>query len=430
MSQYTPLPQQPASTEIDLFALAHGLWQQKVVIGLTAALVTLLASIYAWFATPHYEVQSVLRPAAIKDLDELNATGLYSLKPEQALRRVGAALDSYDVRLNYFNRHQQQFNVLLRNGRTPEQAFEAFNEKAFRMLQPDAKAQGNLAPFVGIRLTYPRGVDGPEVTNGLVLHAINVVREQVVADLNVIIENRLSVLDRKIIVARAAYEAEKSARIARLEEADSLKRAELQDELLALRQELRAKRDNRIEQLSEAIQIAKSLGIVKPTTPSTLGSQTRSASGNIIRTEVNNQRVPLYFMGTEALDAERQALLARSSDDFTNPRIAQIAKELQLLEHNRQVEMLNSRENEDLFLAELADMRSEAARLRSIALEPEHLNLVRIDQAAQPPLQPVKPKKVLVIVLGAVLGLVLGIAIVLVRIALRSRPRADIAASV
>src|SRR5690606_11892874 len=98
----------------------------------------------------------------------------------------------------------------------------------------------------------------------------------------------------------------------------------------------------------EAINIARSLGLKKPSTPSSMADS--EASGNVIRTEVNNQQIPLYFMGTDALEAERQVLRKRRSDDFADPRIAQIRRELSLLISNRQVEVLRKRENEEIFL--------------------------------------------------------------------------------
>ncbi|MBS7747019.1 hypothetical protein KIN06_16900, partial [Vibrio cholerae] len=70
-----------------------------------------------------------------------------------------------------------------------------------------------------------------------------------------------------------------------------------------------------------------------------------------MRTEVNNQQNPMYFLGVEALEAERSALLQRKSDDFSTNRIAQIAKELAMLKNNREIEVLNRRKNEDLFLS-------------------------------------------------------------------------------
>lgn len=422
MNAISPAMQHSASDEIDLAALARALWQQKLLIMLITAVVTLAAAAYAFLATAQYQVQSIVRPAVIKDLDELNRTGVYKLTPAQAMRRVGAALESYDSRLEYFRSNQALFEALRQPNRSLEQTFERFNEKAFVMLQPDPKKADNLSAYVGIQLTYPEDVNGVALVNGLVEHAFQLERERIAADLAVVIQNRLNQLDLQISAARASYEATKESQIAKLLEADSLKRADLQDELKALRQQLKTRRDNRITQLDESIRIAKSLGIIKPTTPSALGEGERSGQGSVIRTEVNNQQIPLYFMGSEALEAERNALLQRRSDDFTEPRVAKIAKELQLLENNRQVEVLNKRENEDLFLKKLAVWREEAARLRNLNVDVSGLKLATIDQPATQPIKPVKPKKLLILALGMVLGGMLGLFVALLRNMLRTKP--------
>jgi LPS O-antigen subunit length determinant protein (WzzB/FepE family) len=415
----SPAVQPPVNDEIDLTALFHSLWEQKLLIALVTLLVGLVAAVYAFLATPEYQVQSMLRPAAIKDLDALNRTGVYELTPEQAMQRVGASLESYDSRLAYFRANPGLFEALRQPNRSLEQTFESFNREAFKMLQPDPKKTDSLSAYVGIQLTYPADVNGVGLVNGLVEHAIQAEREKIAADLQTVIQNRLNQLELKMAAARANYEASKDARIAELLEADSLKRAQLQDELKALRQQLKARRDNRITQLDESIRIAKALGISKPTTPSALGEGERVAQGSVIRSEVNNQQIPLYFMGSDALEAERNALLQRRSDDFTEPRIAQIAKELQLLAHNRQVEVLNQRENEDLFLKDLAIWREEATRLRNLNVDVAEFKLVSVDQVAVDPLRPVKPKKALVLALGVVLGGMLGLFVALLRNVLR-----------
>lgn len=415
--------QQTTADEVDLAALFHALWAQKLVIVLVMLLVGMLALAYAFLATPEYEVQSVVRPAAIKDLDALNRTGVYELTPEQAMQRVGASLDSYDSRLEFFRANQGLFEALRQPNRSLEQTFESFNKEAFKMLQPDSKKTDNLSAYVGIQLVYPQDVDGVALVNGLVDYVLQRERERIADDLAVVIQNRLNQLDLKMAAARASYEASKEAKIAELLEADNLKRAELQDELKALRQQLKTRRDNRIAQLDEAARIAKALGILKPTTPSSLGEVERMTQGSVIRTEVNNQQIPLYFMGSETLEAERDTLRQRRSDDFTEPRIAQIAKELQLLANNRQVEVLNKRENEDLFLKDLAIWREEAARLRSLQVDVSSLKLVDIDQVALEPLRPINPQKALILALGLVLGGMLGIFIALVRSMLGKKPR-------
>lgn len=414
-------PQQPnantqiANDEIDLVQLVAALWKQKVLIVAVTALVGVSGLAYALLATPYYSVQSVLRPAAIKDLDELNHLGIYKLTPKQALAQVGAALDSYDNRLGFFRDNQPLFADLVQPGRSLEQTFESFNDKAFKLLQPDPKKPEGTTRFVGIELTYPAGLDGVEVVNGFVQYSLNSVRQQVAADLETLIGNRLNQLEAQMAAARASYEASKEIQIAKLTEADTLKRARLNDELAALRQQLKTRRDNRINQLNEAIRIATSLGIIKPTTPASLGAAQITSQGSVIRTEVNNQQIPLYFMGSDALEAERKALQARRSDDFTEPRIAEIARELKLLEHNRKIELLSSRENEDLFLKNLAGWREEAARLRAMQLDAGSLKLVSIDQSAVEPSRPIKPKKAMIVALALVLGGMLGVFIALIR---------------
>lgn len=217
----------------------------------------------------------------------------------------------------------------------------------------------------------------------------------------------MSEVDTKLDAARAAYDAEKEGKIAALLEADNLKRAQLQDELKALRVQLKVRREDRIAQLDEAISIARSLGLKKPSTPSSMASEGESGS-NIIRTEVNNQQIPLYFMGTDALEAERKALRQRTSDDFVDPRVAQIRKELLLLNTNRQVEVLKQRENEEVFLSGIEPLRAERVRLANINTDMRQLSLVNVDRLALQTISPIRPRKMLIVGLGLLGGGMLG----------------------
>ncbi|WP_137885838.1 Wzz/FepE/Etk N-terminal domain-containing protein [Pseudomonas sp. 2FE] len=416
-------PQQhPYDDEIDLVELLRSLLRHKYLILAVAGLVTLMAVAYAFLATPYYQAQSVLRPVDLGSLDELNGTGVYALTPTEALSRVAAGLSSYENRLAFFRDHQELFTGLIQPGRSLEQVFEEFNRSAFTMLQADPKKPNNLSEFVGVSLTYPKEVDGVAVVNGLVTYVLKAERDRIATDLKVLIANRLFSLEQKIAAARANYEASKQAQIANLLEQDALRRAQLQDELQALRAELKTRRENRIKRLDEAIQIAESLGIHKPTTPSAMADAQRQ--GQVVRTEVNSREIPLYFMGVEALGAERQALSERRSDDFSEPRIAEIEKELALLVRNRQVEILEQRQNEELYLKDLAEWRQEAAQLKGIKFDTAGLQLVRVDQLALEPLSAVKPKKALIISLAGVAGLMLGVLVALLRNLLRPRVEA------
>ena len=416
MSSNTPAPVGPLPNEVDLFALFQAVWQQKIIVIATTLLCALIAMGYAFLVTPEYQVGTLLRPAAINELDALNRSGVYTLPPSEALLKVGSALESYDTRLGFFKSHQALFNQFRRPGRTLEQSFEDFDRSSLKLKLPDPKKAGSLSATIGMELVYPKGVDGVQILNGFVNYAIDAEREQIAADLKVIVNNRLTELKGKLDAARASYETEKDVRIATLLEADNLKRAQLQDELKALRMQLKTGRQDRMAQLDEAIGIARALGIRKPATPSSLGDAARPGETSVMRTEINNQQIPLYFMGVEALDAERAALQQRKTDDFTAERIAEIARELQLLQNNREVEVLKQRQNEDLFLSGVEPLRAEIVRLGGVAnLDMSNLKLISIDREAVEPLAPVKPRKALIVAFGVVLGGLAGILIALFR---------------
>lgn len=413
-----------ASDEIDLIELFHGIWRQKkLVLGCTI-LAGVLGVGYAFLAPREYQVSSVLRPAAINELDALNRSEVYKLPPADALNKVGAQLDSYEARLGFFKSHEELFKAFQKSGQSLEQSFEEFNRNSINLILPDPKKADSLSSYIRLELQYPKDIDGVAILNGFVDYAIDMERAQVGADLKVIVNNRLNELKGKIDAARSNYDTDKESKIAKLLEADRLKRAQLEDELGALRLQMKMERTDRLAELAEAISIAKSMGIKTPTTPSSMADASRSGSNQVMRTEVNNQKIPLYFLGTEALEAERTALQARTNDDFTNSRIAEIGKELQMLQVNREVEVLKKRGNEDIFLQDVEPLRAEVARLKGLNIDMSGLKLVTIDRRAQEPLSPIKPKKGLVIALSLVGGLVLGVLIALSRHLVLSRREA------
>lgn len=409
LHQYLP------SDEVDLFELFHAIWKQKKwVIGCTI-LAGLLGVGYAYLSPKVYQISSVLRPAAINELDALNRSEVYKLPPADALAKVGSQLESYEARLDFFRANPALFEAFQQPGRSLEQSFEAFNGSAINLVLPDPKKSDSPNSYLRLEMQYPDGIDGVAILNGFVAYAIARQRKQVGADLEVIVNNRLNELKGKIDAARANYETAKASKIARLLEADKVKRAQLQDELTALRLQMKLQRGSRLAELDEAISIAKSIGIKNPTTPSAMGADAFNGSSPVMRTEVTNQKVPLYFLGAQALEAERAALVRRTNDDFTSDRIAEIGKELRMLDVNREVEVLNGRKDEDMFLQDVEPLWAEEARLRGLNIDMSMLKLVTVDRQAQEPLGPIKPRKSLIIALSLVAGLMFGILLALMR---------------
>ncbi|MDD0975544.1 Wzz/FepE/Etk N-terminal domain-containing protein [Pseudomonas fontis] len=415
LSGFFEAPTHSPGTEIDFYALSQAIWRQKRLVMVVALVGCVLSLGYAFLTTPVYQVSSVLRPAAVNELDALNRSEIYSLPPNAALSRVAVSLGSYETQLNFFRDNEELFSRYIKPGRSLEQNFRAFNKDSAAFDLQDVNQVDEFRRLIELKFDYVEGVDGAAVLNKFVAYAIDVERQKITADLNVLIKNRLSEINGKIDFARATYQLDKGAKIAVLRESDNLKRARLQDELKALRLQLKILRGDRASQLNEAIAIARSLGIKKPSTPSSLTDSDLSSGANIIRTEVSSQQAPLYFLGTDALEAELSTLQKRTSDDFEGGRIAEIAKELQLLQANREIEVLNSRSNEDIFLRDVQASRAEAARLGSLGTDLSRVQLVSVDQRAMPSDSPIRPKRLLVVLFGTALGLILGLLLAFVR---------------
>lgn len=411
-----------ASSEIDLFGILRTLWRRRALVIVIGAFFALCGAVLSCFIPPVYEASTSLRPVALNQLDALNRSKIYALPPAEALKRVGARLDSYNARLDFFRSRPDLIQVYQDDGQTVEQAFQDFNSTALSVVKADPKKTDLLSDFIGLKMQYGKEINGAAVLNDFVDFAVEQERVQLSRDMQVILANRLGEVDAKLNSALSEYQAGNEARIARLEEDDAVKRAQLTDELKALRVQLQLQRQSRLAELDEAIAIATSLGLKKPSTPSLMADEV-AGGGNIIRTEVNGRPVPLYFMGTEVLGAERAALRKRTSDDFVEPRIAQIRKELILLANNRNVEAIKARADDKAFLEGVEALRVEGARLSSIDTQLQGLHLVSIDQRAVASINPIKPRKAFIVLSALLVGLLLGVIIALLRSAMKNHKR-------
>jgi LPS O-antigen subunit length determinant protein (WzzB/FepE family) len=119
--------------------------------------------------------------------------------------------------------------------------------------------------------------------------------------------------------------------------------------------------------------------------------------------DVATATTPLFFIGSDALDAELENLKLRTNDDAFIPGLRDLQE---------QIHMLSSIKVDDPFIIGLRDLQEQLALLRSIKIEKEKLSSVNIDQAAYPSKSPFKPDRKLIIWLGTIVGLFLGIFLV------------------
>lgn len=141
-------------------------------------------------------------------------------------------------------------------------------------------------------------------------------------------------------------------------------------------------RENRIVRLREALQVAEAVGLESPRVTagktSTDGELAEFVDGNL-----------MYMRGAKAIRAE--------------------------------LDVLESRKNDDPFIAELPALLNHIDFLERIIFQPANATVFSIDDIAEVPDQPIKPKKPLILALGILLGGMLGVFAALIRLMLIKR---------
>ena len=198
--------------------------------------------------------------------------------------------------------------------------------------------------------------------------------------------------------------------IQRIESENSIQIEQINEKIKALELKAKLDRNSEISQLSDALVLAKSLGIKYPTKVDELSPDKASVATNISLD--TNQNLPLYLMGTEYLSKRMELLKGRESDRSYITEINELERQRLLLENDSRLASLKSRENDLVFTDSYSAKLAELERLNSINVSPASLNLFKIQESAFPTGESVKPKRGLLLAFAFVLSFV-GVMIVL-----------------
>jgi chain length determinant protein (polysaccharide antigen chain regulator) len=319
--------------EIDLIALARGFWAQKWLILAITLLVTAGAAAYAFLSKPVYEAKLFIMPPTQNQIAELN----YG-------RGKSTELDTYSIKHVY--------DVFARNlqGESLRQTF--FNQIYLPSLD-ESQRKGALDRLYD-RFSRELVVKGPG--------------KDTPDRFSVTVQNGDPVKATewaKAYVARASEAAEVEL-IKNVTTEASVRARNLEQRIMSLRETAQRIREDRIQQLREALKIAEAIGLTSPTINSSASVDITVDTGNKMD----------YQRGSKALAAEIQTLESRASDDA--------------------------------FISDLRTLQMRYTFYRKLNIDPELISVYRQDGSVEVPGDPIKPKKLLIIVLGLAAGLILG----------------------
>ncbi|MFQ6558129.1 Wzz/FepE/Etk N-terminal domain-containing protein [Pseudomonas sp. Lb2C1-1] len=332
----------PGANEIDLIALARGLWGQKWLILAVTLLVAVGAAAYAYLSKPVYQAQLFIMPPTQNGIAELN----YG-------RGKSTELDPYSIKHVY--------DVFTRNlqGESLRQTF--FNEVYLPSLD-ESERKGALdrlyERFSRELVIKGAGKDTPD-RYSVTVQGQDPVRATDWA---------------KAYVARAS-EAAESELIKNVTAEAAVRARNLEQRIVSLRETAQRIREDRIQQLREALKIAEAIGLTSPSINSTAAVDITVETGNKMD----------YQRGSKALAAEVKALESRASDDA--------------------------------FISDLRTLQMRYSFYRKLNIDPESISVYRQDGSVEVPQSPIKPRKALILLLGIIAGAVLGGFIALIRFA-------------
>ncbi|MCP8632473.1 Wzz/FepE/Etk N-terminal domain-containing protein [Pseudomonas mosselii] len=328
--------------EIDLFELTEALWGQKLLIGLVTGLVAAGALLYAYLAEPVYEVKVFVQPPTSNDIAQLN----YG-------RGGGSGLVMLTVK--------DVFDVYLRNLQSESLRRKFFRETYLPAL-PEARRRGSQDE------QYDRYLSAVSLGQ--------VSREG--ADRHFI---KVEASDPKRAVDWAARYVEMAGRLGEDEIVENVmtdakvKAKNLEQEINIAREGARKLREDQLVQLTEALRVARTIGLERPPiiANNLSGEVSAGMEGSLI-----------YMRGSKALEAEIDNLRNRTSDDP--------------------------------FVRNLRERQESLAFYQSLQVAGEAVKVYRQDGAVDLPDEPVRPNRKIIGILGLVAGGVLGIGMAVLRV--------------
>ncbi|MBC3465593.1 Wzz/FepE/Etk N-terminal domain-containing protein [Pseudomonas sp. RW10S2] len=335
--------------EIDLFELVEAIWKQKFLIVVAVLACTAVAAIYAMTAKPVYEAKIFVQPPTQNDIAQLNygrggKTGLSVFSVKDVYGVYLANLQSDSLRREFFRSvYLSTLTAAERQG-SQDALYARFNS----MLELGV-ANREAPDRVFLRSAQEDPVRAARWVSEYAELAGNYAKQEIIAN------------------TRADF----------VVLADNL-----DQQNNAARESARRQREDQIVQLTEALRVARSIGLEKPPIIS------NSLSGEISA----GMDGPLTYMrGAKALEAE--------------------------------IDNLRSRKSDDPFIPDLRERQETINFYRALQVDSDVVQVYRQDGVVESPDAPIKPKKTLIVLIGAIVGALLGFFMAFVRYLISARRR-------
>jgi len=333
--------------EISLLDVWLILNAQRKLIFFIILFFTLVSVSIALLLPRLYRSEIVVLPPFAKDAEQLTVPDFYTITVENLYGKFIQNLQSIRLQKQFFETNNLYAALRSKNDQGKDE-YDVFHKKFHNLLNVKKVSSAN-----NKNNTFTVTLDGRnrkqiiEWLNNFVLLVDGYTVQQVVDS----------------VMAKATVQA-----------------AAVEEKIDTLRQVARQRRLDQIAALEEAAAVARKIQLKRPVgVVYSYRQEIKGTTGEVL----NIKETPSYFRGTNALEAE--------------------------------VEALKKRKNDDPFISSLRDLQEEISFYQGIALTGEGLHAARIDQQAVTLEKPVKPNRKLIVVLGGMIGVVVAFLVAFIK---------------
>ena len=413
-------PPYTADDEIDLFELVEGLFAEKMTIVGIFLFVTLLAGLFAFLGPKTYEVNTSFLPPLQKDVITLSYPGVLEIDESRVYRQFVEVITSPDLAAQ-LSREPSVKKIISPSEGESGGSVAGLMKNISIILPTEGREKvltGN-SMLTRLSVKWSTSDNAYKLINSIIDLANRNTKIELVDDI-------LKSLDEKLVLNRNQFELENqrvnqelAAEVSRLREADLEKRSVILEEMKLLREKAAQQRSFQISRLESDLELAKQLGITRPIDP--LDYRRELVTTTTI--DLSSRTPSRYWLGTEILEAEIQTLKSRSSDDPYIDGLSDLQKTLAALANNHRINTIEARTDNFPFSESLRTLKNQEVRMlqAQLRIQVADFEVVRVVETPVPPTSPIKPKKLMVLALGAVAGGMLGIMVALVKRAITNR---------
>jgi len=404
--------------EIDLRALFNSLVARKFLIAGLTGFVTFVAILFALNLTPTYQVASSFTSPNQSSVISINKLGFTDETKASVFSAFLTQLSSKDLQREHFVKgdYLTKFNT----DNAPIDDVDAFitdTIESVNVQSPNLNIKDMDLGFL-TELPYSLSMQGnnPEAMaaylNSLVVMANSKTINELITLNETKIFNRLEEisLERDLLLEQA--EKDRFSQIERIKEEDAQKIRQINDQIDRARYQAKENRLNQIVVLTDAAKLAKSLGIIENNFKLIKGD---GASSDLTIAIGENKDLPEWYLyGEKALLQRVELLQNRTSDDPFIPELVTLNNQLNEVQNNNVLKTLETRQDDSPFIAEIAKLDVEKIKLESRIVAMIDASAMKLSQVALTPNEPIKPNKIMIVLLAFIGSFLMSILLALI----------------